>query len=71
MAKKRRLQPIQGEDLKRLLKKASGLRSTLKKLHLKLSTTGRLLGSPRSGHPPAGVKPTKLPPDPLIVKRRK
>jgi hypothetical protein len=71
MAKKRRLQPIQGEGLKRLLKKAPGLRSTLKKLHLKLSTTGRLLGSPRVGCPPPGETRVKLPTDPLIVKRRK
>ncbi len=71
MSKKRRLQPVQGEDLKRLLKKAPGLRSALKKLRLKLSTTGRLLALHKPNCPPPGVKPTKLPPDPLIVKRRK
>ena len=71
MAKKRRLQPVQGENLKRLLKKAPGLRSALKKLDLKLTTSGRLVAAIRKGCPPPGVKPTKLPPDPLIVKRRK
>lgn len=71
MAKKRRLQPVQGENLKRLLKKHPGLRSALRKLRLKLTTTGRLLGMPRAGHPPTGTRPAKLPSDPLIVKRRK
>ena len=71
MAKKRRLQPVQGENLQRLLKKHPGFRSALKKLRLKLSPTGRLLASPKAGCPPPGAKPAKLPPDPLIVKRRK
>ena len=71
MPKKRQLKPIQGENLKWLLKKQPRLRTALKKFGLKLTSSGRLLALPKKGCEPPDWKGGKLPPDPLIVKRRK
>jgi hypothetical protein len=71
MPKKRPLKPIQGENLKWLLKKQPRLRAALKKFGLKLTSSGQLLTVPKNGCEPPAWKGGKLPPDSLIVKRRK
>ena len=65
MARKK-LVPITNNELRYILKKDPKFRSALKRLRLKLTASGRLVGSKRDGCAPADFKPGR---DPLILER--
>jgi hypothetical protein len=65
MARKR-FAPLTTTELRYLLKKDPKLRKALRRLRLKLTTSGRLVGLKREYCVPPDFKPGK---DPLIFKR--